>query len=504
MSALAEEPVTEALSARNVSKSFGNVHALKQASLVVRPGEVHALVGQNGAGKSTLVKIVCGALTPDEGEIAVAGVPVTALTPGSARARGISVIHQERQIAMDLTVTENVMLGRMPTTPWGAIDWSKARREAKRTLLEVGLDLDPGQPVRRLAVGQLQGIEIARALLGDPSLIVMDEPTSAISGSEVQRLFEILRTVRSKGHAVLYISHHLEEIFEIADTVSVLRDGQLVASRPVAGLDTTQLVSLMLGRDPDTLAEQVAAESSVDRGEPVIDAEELVCEPTLRGVSLDVCRGEIVCVTGAVGSGRRELARCLAGVQRPTSGSVRVNGVELVGPRQAVRAGVVFVPEDRKREGVLLQLPVLENLVLGELATNNKPWLRSRRRSRAKDWVRQLSIRTSSVDTPVRNLSGGNQQKVLMGRWLNIDANVLIFDEPTAGIDVGSKVEIYQLLRQMAAEGATIVIFSSDFEEIKLMADRVVVLRRGQVSGVLPREAISDERLLALELGGVR
>jgi ABC-type sugar transport system ATPase subunit len=308
--------------------------------------------------------------------------------------------------------------------------------------------------------------------------------------------------LREADKAVLYISHHLEEIFEVADEVTVLRDGRHVTSRPVAGLDARQLTALMIGREPEELEERVrSGTEGEERGEVMLEGVDLHRAPGLRGVTLRVRSGEVVCVTGAVGSGRRELARCLAGAEKAESGVVVARGRAVSSPRDAVRSDVAFVPEDRKREGLLLELTVLDNVALGRLAKDRNPFVSPRRaRREAVALVERLRVRTPSVATPVRLLSGGNQQKVVLGRWLGVGARVFVFDEPTAGIDVGAKVEIYRLLRELADQGAALVLFSSDFEEIKIMADRVIVLRRGRVAGELDRDEISEERLLALQL----
>jgi ABC-type sugar transport system ATPase subunit len=491
-----------ALVAAGVTKTYPGVTALHGVSLRLAPGSVHALVGENGAGKSTLVKVITGAVAPDEAEIVVGGVVVSALTPRTAAALGIAVIPQERQIAFDLSVAENVLLGRLPRTPYGAVDSRLARDRAAELCRTVGVDVDVRRPVRGLGAAQLQGLEIARALALDARIVLMDEPTSALSAAEVERLFASIRALRAAGKAVLYISHHLEEIFEIADEVTVLRDGRVVVTRPVAGLDAHNLTALMIGREPEELeARVVPQEAAGAEREVSLEAIDVHRAPALRGVSLRALRGEILCVTGAVGSGRRELARCLVGVERPDQGIVLVEGRPVAGPRDAIRHGVVFVPEDRKREGLLLELTVSDNVALGRLVVERSPLARPWRfRREAAQVVEQLHVRTPSVSTPVRLLSGGNQQKVVLGRWLNVGARTLVFDEPTAGIDVGAKVEIYRLLRDLADGGAAIVLFSSDFEEIKIMADRVIVVRRGTIAGEIPRDEISEERLLALQL----
>ena len=488
---------------RNVNKSYGLAPVLRDVSLTIRPGVVHALVGTNGAGKSTLVKIITGAISPDSGRIEIGGHALHALTPRLARNLGISAIHQERQIGLDLSVTENILLGALPRRWFIAVDWNEARRQSERLIRNVGLDLNVRGPVQHLSVAELQGVEIARSLSARSRLVVMDEPTSALSGSNINRLQTIIRSLRNAGIAVLYISHHLEEIREVADEVTVLRDGQVVSTRPMESLDTQELIRLMLGRE---LSRATAAKPSVAEGHrsdtAVVDVGGVSCAPGLHDVSFRAYAGEVVCITGGIGSGRRELASCLAGVRRPQSGRIQIDGHELRGHRSALRHGVVFLPEDRKRDGLLLDLDVADNMSIGELGVRRNPLVSPRRLWRqAAAMVKRLGIQPSSPSTPVRHLSGGNQQKVVLGRWLGTRAKTFVFDEPTAGIDISTKIEIYNLLRNLADQGAVLLLFSSDYEEIKLMADRVIVLRRGIVAGELKGDDIDEEHLLSLELG---
>jgi ribose transport system ATP-binding protein len=489
---MASDPTQDdgfALVAQGIVKTYPGVVALRGVTLRLRSGAVHALVGENGAGKSTLVKVLTGAVVPDEGDITVGTMTVGGLTPRSARAIGISAIPQERQIAADLSIAENVFLGHLPRTPVGRVDWGATRSRADRLCRRIGLDVDVRRTARGLGAATMQAVEIARALSIDAQILLMDEPTSALSAAEIERLFVSVRALKDDGKAVLYISHHLEEVFEIADEVTVLRDGRIVETRPVGGLDSRRLTALMIGREPEELEARAAPRGgpSSDR-EVALQAADVHKAPSLHGVSLKV---------------RRELARCLAGVTAPDEGVVAVGARQVRSPRDAIRRGLVFVPEDRKREGLLLDLTVLDNIALGRLSFDKTPLVRPwRMRREASRVVDQLRVITPSLKQPVRLLSGGNQQRVVLGRWLNVGARILVFDEPTAGIDVGAKVEIYRLLRQLADRGATIVLFSSDFEEIKIMADRVIVLHRGRSAGEIGRDEISEERLLALQLGG--
>ncbi|MFN8202036.1 MAG: sugar ABC transporter ATP-binding protein [Solirubrobacteraceae bacterium] len=488
------------VSLRGIEKGYPGVQALKGVDLDVRPGVVHALVGENGAGKSTLIGVMSGVTAPDAGTIEIAGERIGHLTPRGARERGIRLVAQERQIALDLSVGENVLLGHMPLRH-GRVDWRAVRAEAHRRLARVGLEIDPRTPARELGVAQLQALEIARALSTQARLVILDEPTAALGASEVERLFANIRELREAGVAVLYVSHHLGEIFAIADLVSVMRDGSHVATRAVDGLDVDGLVTLMLGQAPERLRQEVRSERS-ERS--ALRVEGLSCVPALRDVSLTVGEGEIVAVAGALGSGRRELARCIAGLQRPDGGKVAFGGRDAPprSPREALRRGLVFLPEDRKREGLMLDLDVVENVGVGRLSLQRSPFVRPLTRQReARRQCGSLGVRAADVFTPVRTLSGGNQQKIMLGRWLGTGARMFVFDEPTAGIDVGAKLEIYDLLRRLAADGAGVLFFSSDLEEITLVAHRAVVLCKGRVAGVCSGADMTEDRMLSLLVG---
>lgn len=489
---------------RGLGKEYPGVRALVDVSFAISPGSVHALVGENGAGKSTLIKLIAGALRPSTGTIEVAGQVHAHLTPRSARALGIRLVAQERQACADLSVTENVLLGRLPKLggALGPVSYGRAHREASRRLEEIGLDVDPRRRLRELSVAQVQLVEIARALSANARLVIMDEPTATMSGEDVAVLFNVIRGLRERGVSFLYVSHHLEEVFEIADTVSVLRDGRHVVTRSPEGLTMDRLVELLLGRSPETLKGERREPRAGRRVLEVVGAHK---KPALQGVDLTIRSGEILAVTGGIGSGRRELARCLAGIHQPDAGEVRVDaGVRLRSPRQAIRGGIAFVPEDRKAEGILTTLDVADNIGLGRLAAGRSPLdLPGRRRREAARMAGRLRIKTASLRQPVRLLSGGNQQKALLGRWLSVGVRALVLDGPTEGIDIGSRLEIYRLLRELAEGGMAIVVFTSDFEEVRLVADRAVVLRRGRVAGELGAGEITEERLYALQYGAV-
>lgn len=485
-----------------ISKEYLGVRALDQVSLNIDPGTVHALVGENGAGKSTLVSVLAGAVAPSAGHVVIDGVSHASLTPRSARSLGIRLVPQERQVCLDLSVGENVMLGRMPKVGharFGAVSQREARREARRRLEEVGLEVDPRTPMRELSVVQVQVVEIARALSARARLVIMDEPTASLAEADIKLLFNVIRGLRSAGVAFLYVSHHLREVFELTDTVSVLRDGQHITTRPTQGLDIDELIALLLGRRP----EQVKLAHAARRKDVVLEARGLRKRRALDGISLQLRSGEVLAITGGPGSGRPELARALAGAEQLEEGVVEVAGAGRIrGPSHARRAGVAYLPGDRKGEGVLQTRDIVDNIDLGWLATSRQVIDLPRRRHReATHQVARLRVKTPHIYQPVRLLSGGNQQKVLLGRWLNVDPRVLVLDGPTEGIDIGSRLEIYELLRRLANDGLAVVVFTSDLEEVELLADRAIVLYRGHIAGELARAELSRERMLALEHG---
>ncbi|MEN3283242.1 MAG: ribose transport system ATP-binding protein [Solirubrobacteraceae bacterium] len=493
------EPV---VAVRGLSKAYPGVRALDDVSFEVAPGSVHALLGENGAGKSTLIKLVAGAARPASGEIVLDGRAHAALTPRAARAAGIRLVAQERQACGDLSVAENVMLGRLPRRGrFGPVDMRAARREAARRLREVGVTLDPAMPIRELSAAQTQLVEIARALSANARLVIMDEPTAALGGADVAVLFDVIRDLRDRGVSFLYVSHHLEEVFQLADTVTVLRDGRHIVTRPAEGLTMEGLVTLLLGRSPTQLEVQ---RTRAGDGDVALEVHDVHRRPSLRGVTLRARAGEILAVTGGIGAGRRELARVIMGIDAPEAGEVILAGHGRVrSPRHAVRAGMAYLPEDRKRQGVLADLSVADNIALGRLATDRSAlsWPGSRARE-GSAMVRRLGVRTPSARQAARLLSGGNQQKAMLARWLSVDVRILVLDGPTEGIDIGSRLEIYDLLRALADRGKAIVLFTADFEEVCLVADRAIVLRAGRVAGQLAGDEISEERLYGLQYGG--
>jgi rhamnose transport system ATP-binding protein len=490
------------LRATNISKSFAGVHALRHASFDLRPGEVHALVGENGAGKSTLIKIITGAHQPDEGTLEVGGRVIEENSPVISRSLGIAAIYQQPALFPDLTVAENIALGLEPGGPWRPVRWGERRRRARDLLGRVGAHIEPDAVVSDLSMPEQQLVEIARALGADARVLIMDEPTASLSEREVERLFRVVRDLRGRGVGIIYISHRLDELFQVADRVTVLRDGRAVDTRPMAGVDKGELIRLMVGREITA----VFPKREVPPGDVVLELRGVGCrESGVRGVSFAVRAGEIVGLAGLVGAGRTELARVLFGLTPADAGEIRLRGRPVVidSPSRAVGLGIAYVPEDRRRHGVILEMPVAPNTSLAILKKISAlGWLNfAAERDLAKSFVRRLGVKVASPDAPVGDLSGGNQQKVAVARWLATDPAVLILDEPTQGIDVGAKAEIHRLMGELAARGLAILMISSELPEVLGMSDRVVVMHAGTVAGILDRAAATQEKVLALALG---
>jgi ribose transport system ATP-binding protein len=481
-----------------VGKRFPGVVALREVSLEVRRGEAHVLLGENGAGKSTLINLLAGIYVPDEGGIVFDGKPYRPSAPPDAYRVGIRVVHQELSMLSQLTVAENLLFESLPRRR-GLVNFREMNRRAAELLAEVGLDVAPTIPVSRLGVAQMQLVEIAKALCYDSKLIILDEPTATLTAKEVERLFEILKKLKSKGVTILYISHRLQEIYDIGDAVTVLRDGQVVETRPLAGLAIADIVQMMVGRnirDEDAFRDDVAV------GGELLRVEGLQRGARTPAVSFVVRRGEIVGVAGLVGSGRTETMRALFGADPKIAGGIVVDGVpvEIRSPRDAVQHGLSFLTEDRKGQGLLLTLPCAVNMTITDLAKISRSGLLQRdvERRAAGALVKELRIKTSSVQQLVGNLSGGNQQKVVLAKWLFRGSKVLICDEPTRGIDVGAKREIYDLLWTLAAAGKGIILVSSDLPELTSICHRIIVFARGRIVGELPRAAFNQQRILSL------
>ncbi|MEU4381897.1 sugar ABC transporter ATP-binding protein [Micromonospora echinofusca] len=499
-----------------IAKRFGGVHALRGVDLVLRAGEVHALLGENGAGKSTLINILSGVVTDHDGRISIGGDPVRFAGPAAAQAAGIATIHQELDLVPALSVAENLVLGREPRTRLRTLDRRAMTRTARDWLGPLGAEIDPRRPVGSLRVGEQQLVEIAKALSLDARVLIMDEPTAALADAEVRRLMSTIRALRERGVAVVYISHRLEEIEHIADRATVLRNGEVAGTLRPDRADRQRIITLMVGRPAQALFDVGPADAERPAEPPVLQVDDLAvrprgtrpgrCEPA--GVSLTVRAGEIVGLAGLMGAGRTELLETLYGAGPPgrRSGQVRLAGRPYAprGPRAALRAGVGFVPEDRRRCALVLEHPVGRSIVLAALRRlTTAGFVRAaRERDAVRQQVAALAIRTSSAAAPVGSLSGGNQQKVVFARHLLTRPRLLLLDEPTRGVDVGAKAEIYRLLRRLADDGMGILLASSELPELTGVCDRIVVLRRGRAVAELPADGCTGEDILTAAMGG--
>jgi ribose transport system ATP-binding protein len=503
----AESPVRGplALEVRGVSKRFPGVHALDRVDLDVRSGEVHVLLGENGAGKSTLMKILSGAYARDEGRILIDGREVEPRDPRHAQTLGISIIYQTFSQAPHLTVAQNLFLGREPLTRWRTIDARRTRSMSWEALAPVGLSVDPETPIKKLSVAQRQMVEIAKALSLDARIVIMDEPTSALTDHETGRLFGIIRSLKAQGRAVIYISHRLEEVAQVGDRVTVLRDGRRIGTLDVAHADVPRLIGMMVGRD---LA-LTSLPGTVPFGREVLRVEGLSRGRALRDVHLRLHEGEILALAGLVGAGRTEVARAVFGVDALDSGRIWAFGKEATirHPADATRLGIGFVTDDRLVSGLMMSMSVLENATLPSLrqfgALGGIFLSLSRERSAAQRLVRDLKVQPPSLDRKVRYLSGGNQQKVALAKWLMAQSRILILDEPTQGIDVGAKEDVHRLMIDFTRRRrGAILLISSDLPEVLRMSDRILVMREGRIAGELARAEATEQRVMQLAVGG--
>lgn len=489
------------LALKDVSKSFGAVRALQDVSLQLFPGEAHALAGENGAGKSTLIKTLAGVHRPDTGQVLLDNAPVTFHGPADARDAGIAVIYQEPTLFPDLSIAENIFMGRQPRRALGRIDRKAVHAATAELMTRLGVDLDPQRPARGLSIADQQIVEIAKALSFDARVLIMDEPTAALTGSETARLFSVVETLRAEGSAVLFISHRLEEIFRLCQRVTTLRDGRWISSDPIDGLTEDDLVRRMVGRDLDELYPK----QQTQIGETALSVRRLTREGVFRDVSFDVRRGEIVALAGLVGAGRSEVVQAVFGVDRADAGEVHVDGKRLPtnSPTSAMDAGVALVPEDRRQRGLVMEMSIERNIALTGLDKLGKGGLVSRalEQGRAADWAVKLQLKYNKLSDSVGVLSGGNQQKVVLAKWLATEPSVLIVDEPTRGIDVGTKAEVHRLLSSLAAEGLAVLMVSSDLPEVLGMADRVLVMHEGRLVAEIPRSEATEESVMAAATG---
>ncbi|WP_411720447.1 sugar ABC transporter ATP-binding protein [Mycetocola sp.] len=485
-----------ALELHRVVKSFGPVVALRSGSLTLVPGSIHALIGENGAGKSTLVKIVAGLYRRDSGEFRLHGEGADFSSTSQSKAAGIAVIYQEPTLFPDLSVTENIFMGRQPTNTIGRIDRKAMRDEAQQIFARLGVSLDPERLTEGLSIADQQIIEIAKAISLEASVLIMDEPTAALSGVEVERLFAVARSLRDEGRALLFISHRFDEVFSLCDTVTVMRDGSYIDTMPIAGTTVDELVRQMVGRDVTELFPKLP--STV--GDVVLEVEGLTRAGVFRDIGFTLRSGEIVGLAGLVGAGRSEVARAIFGVDAYDSGRVRLHGAVLPrgNPRIATARGLALVPEDRRKQGLVLDESVTRNVTLAirsKLARWGLLWGGLENRA-AQLWASRLEVKTAALDAETGTLSGGNQQKVVLGKWLATEPTVLIVDEPTRGIDVGTKAEVHRLLSELAQQGLAILMISSELPEVLGMADRVLVMREGRLTGEFTRQQATPEAVM--------
>jgi len=481
-----------------VTKSFGAVRALKGVSFDLRAGEVHALLGENGAGKSTLIKVITGAHQPDGGSIEINGERVAHLTPASSHKLGIACIYQQPALFPDLTVAENIGLRLESVSAVRKVNWAARRLRAAELLQRIGAEISPEAEVRSLSMPEQQLVEIACAIGAGARIVIMDEPTASLTQKEQHLLFAVVKDLRASGVGVIYISHRLEEIFQLADRVTVLRDGESVGTNPVGEMNEASLIKLMVGREVSHI--YPPAEGAA--GELVLALKNLDCAAGgVKDVSLDVRAGEVVGLAGLVGAGRTELARTLFGITPADSGEIRLNGqrITIRSPQEAVTHGIAYVPEDRRRHGVILEMPIAHNMTM---AVHDRvfpgAWLRfGAEKQLALDFIRDLGVKAYGPDAPGGSLSGGNQQKVSLARWLATKPKLLILDEPTQGVDVGAKSEIHKIIRQLAREGLAVLMISSDLPEVLGMSDRIAVMRGGTIAAMLPGKSDAHDVMAA-------
>lgn len=483
---------------QGVSKHFPGVKALDDVTLDITAGETHILLGENGAGKSTLVKILSGIYKPDGGSVKLNNALYAPESPRDAMQAGIRLIHQEFNLLDYLSVAENIYFDRLPQK-FGLVNYQVLNQQAQALLDEVGLDISASTMVDTLSVAQKQMVEIAKALSSDNKLIIMDEPTATLTNQEISRLFSIIHTLKTKGVTIIYISHRLQEIYEIGDRFTVLRNGQKVSTQNLKGVEVDEIVKLMVGHD---LTESYPTRTPAARTKELFRAEALQPAGATHEVSFSVAEGEIVGIAGLVGAGRSEILRAIFGADKKRQGNLfmRNNLIDVKTPKDAVKHGISLVTENRKEEGLLLDMPCYVNISLANLAAIARNGLMqfTSERSAAEDFVKELAIRTPSVDQKVRNLSGGNQQKVVLAKWLFCQAQLLMVDEPTRGIDVGARYEIYQLLHQLADEGKGVIVVSSDLPELMGICDRILVISKGKLTGEVMREDFDQEKILNL------
>ncbi|WP_226670769.1 sugar ABC transporter ATP-binding protein [Metabacillus litoralis] len=499
------------LNMQGISKTFSSITVINNVKIELYPGEVHALMGENGAGKSTLMKILAGIHLPDNngGEIYYKGQPVLWKDPIDARIKGISVIHQELNLSPNLTISENILMGtKFPRNGLGMIQWDKVHELAQKVLDSMGSNLNPRQLVSTLSVAQQQMVEIARALSFKAEVLIMDEPTASLTDKEITKLFEIIHDLKKQGVAIVYISHRMEEIFKISNRFTVLRDGEWIASGPIEETNPDHLVKLMVGRDLKDLFNRTNSSNQSFQKDvsPVLELRDVCDKKLVKNVSFKVYPGEIVGLAGLVGAGRTELVRAIFGASELSSGEIYVEGksVKISSPIDAIANGIAHVPESRKEQGLFLSMSVKENILMSELKSHSKSGVVNWKEvnATADRYIKELSIKIASPDQPVSNLSGGNQQKAVIARWLSISPKVLLLDEPTRGVDIGAKTEIHKIVSKLADEGLAVLMISSELPEVLGISDRILVMSEGRLTGELSREEATQEKIMYLATRG--
>ena len=487
---------------RGIDKSFGGNAVLKNAGFLLDDGEVHALMGENGAGKSTLMKILTGVYTKDAGQVIVDGKEVCYNNPQEAEKAGIVFIHQELNVLFDLTVEENMFLGKEIKKVFGICDRKAMRKRVQEILDMLGVDIDPTQRMDELSIGQQQMIEIAKALMVDAKVLIMDEPTAALTQSETEVLFKVVNSLRQKGVSIVYISHRMEEIFELCDRITILRDGTYIDTKRIADIDMNDIVKMMIGRE---IGERYPVRNS-KIGDVAFEVKNLNCPGAFENVSFEVRAGEVLGVSGLMGAGRTEIMQAIFGNMPNVTGQLFLDGKEIKNknPQQAIQNGIGFITEDRKVEGLMLEESIMKNISLAKLGriSNGGVINKKKEQELVNKGIEELRIRCFGPQHECNNLSGGNQQKVIFAKWIYTNPKVLILDEPTRGVDIGAKKEIYNIINELAAKGVAIIMVSSELPEVLGMSDRVMVVREGEVRGILNKEEANQESIMTLATGG--
>ncbi|WP_374724139.1 sugar ABC transporter ATP-binding protein [Calidifontibacillus erzurumensis] len=487
---------------RNISKAFSGNRVLENVDFEVLPGEIHALMGENGAGKSTLIKILTGIYERDAGTVHVKGKEVHFSNPKEAEKAGIAVIHQELNIIPQLTVSENMFLGKELTNGFGVLKTKEMKEKTTEYMNRLGISIDPDAEAGKLSVGQQQMIEIARAVAANTEVLIMDEPTAALTDREIETLFKVINSLKSQGVGIVYISHRMEEIFEICDRISILRDGQFIGTKKIKETNFDEVVQMMVGRE---LGERYP-DRSVNPSDERLKVEGLTSKVVFENISFSLRKGEILGVAGLMGAGRTEIMEALFGYRPKQQGKVFIDGeeVQIHNPYDAIKAGIGFVTEDRKDEGLVLGLSVRENLSLPNLKIISTNGLISAKKEHefVQDMINKFRVKTSSQEQAVKSLSGGNQQKIVIGKWLGIRPKILILDEPTRGVDVGAKKEIYQIMNELTKQGVAIIMVSSELPEILGMSDRIMVIHEGKITAIFDRREATQEKIMQAATGG--